>query len=178
VREGIPVTGLVRTFVDLAAELGPRRLERAVNDADKLDLIDPESLWEALDRYGGEPGVRRLRAILDPRSYRPSDSNLEILFRSIAASAGLPLPLTQQRVNGFRVDFYWPGLGLVVETDSLRYHRTPAEQQRDHLRDQAHTAAGLSPLRFTESQVKEEPDYVRRILIETVRLQEKGRITP
>jgi very-short-patch-repair endonuclease len=28
-------------------------------------------------------------------------------------------------VNGFKVDFFWPELGLVVETDGWRYHRTP-----------------------------------------------------
>ena len=45
--------------------------------------------------------------------------------------AGLPKPLTQQWLHGFRVDFYWPELGLVVETDGLRYHRTAAQQARD-----------------------------------------------
>jgi len=74
--------------------------------------------------------------------------------------AGLPRPRTQEHVNGFRVDFYWPELGLVVETDGLRYHRTPAEQARDRRRDQAHTAAGLTCLRFTHAQVRFEPDHV------------------
>jgi very-short-patch-repair endonuclease len=55
----------------------------------------------------------------------------------------------------------------VVETDGLRYHRTPAEQARDRLRDQAHTAAGLTQLRFTHEQVRYEPDHVRRILAQT-----------
>jgi len=54
-----------------------------------------------------------------------------------------------------------------VETDGLRYHRTPAEQARDRLRDQAHTAAGLTPLRFTHDQVKYEPAQVRRVLAAT-----------
>jgi very-short-patch-repair endonuclease len=67
-------------------------------------------------------------------------------------------------LNGFKVDFYWPDLGLVVETDGLRYHRTPAQQARDRLRDQAHTAAGLTPLRFTHSQVAYERAHVRRTL--------------
>ena len=43
-RDGIPVTEIVQTLVDLATELPPRRLERAVNEADKRDLIDPEAL--------------------------------------------------------------------------------------------------------------------------------------
>ncbi len=33
--------------------------------------------------------------------------------------------------------------------DGLRYHRTPAQQAADRRRDQAHAAAGLTPLRFT-----------------------------
>ena len=62
------------------------------------------------------------------------------------------------------MDFYWPSLGLVVETDGLRYHRTAATQARDRVRDQAHTAAGLTQLRFTHHQVKYEAPYVRTIL--------------
>ncbi len=67
-------------------------------------------------------------------------------------------------MNGFKVDFHWPELGLLVETDGLRYHRTPAQQAKDRLRDQVHAAAGLTPLRFTHAQVKFEPDHVQTIL--------------
>jgi very-short-patch-repair endonuclease len=74
--------------------------------------------------------------------------------------AGLPKPETGLHLNGFKVDFYWPVLGLVVETDGLTYHRTPAEQARDRVRDQAHAVAGLTPLRFTRAQVKFEPEHV------------------
>jgi very-short-patch-repair endonuclease len=82
----------------------------------------------------------------------------------IARAAGLPEPLTQAYVNGYRVDFYWPDLRLVVEADSLRFHRTPAQQRRDTERDQAHAMAGLIPLRFTHSQIAYEPRYVRKVL--------------
>jgi very-short-patch-repair endonuclease len=67
-------------------------------------------------------------------------------------------------VNGFEVDFWWPELGLVVETDSLRYHRTAIHQTKDMLRDQRHTAAGLTCLRFSHWQVAHEREYVRRTL--------------
>jgi len=161
---GIPVTSPVRTLLDLATELGPTPLERAINEADKHDVIDPETLRGALHGYAGQPGIRVLRTVLDRHTFRLSDSDLEILFRRITAAAGLPPPMTKQHVNGFEVDFHWPALGLVVETDGLRYHRTPAEQARDRLRDQAHTAAGLTSLRFTHYQVAYEPTYVRKIL--------------
>jgi hypothetical protein len=136
-------------------------------DADKRDLIDPESLRATLAEYVGEPGVRPLRALLDRHTFRLSDSGLEILFRPIAAAAGLPQPLTKAEVNGYEVDFFWPELSLVVETDGLKYHRTASTQTRDHRRDQRHTASGLTPLRFTHWQVKYERDHVQSILRQT-----------
>src|SRR5207245_6286281 len=154
---------------DLANGLDPSRLERAVNEADRLDLISPEALRLALDTYRGQPGVARLRELLDRRTFRLTDSELERLFLPLVTDAGLPTPLTRQHVNGFRVDFFWPDLGLVVETDGLRYHRTPAQQARDRLRDQAHLAAGFTPLRFTHAQVRFEAAYVRSTLLAVVR---------
>ena len=166
-RDGLPVTRPARTLVDLATELHAAALERAVNEADKFDLIDPEALRAALDDFAGEPGVRPLRALLDRHTFRLSDSDLEILFRPIAAAARVPQPMTKAMVNGYEVDFFWPDLGLVVETDGLRYHRTASEQTRDRLRDQTHVAAGLTTLRFTHWQVKHKPAHVRRILRQT-----------
>jgi hypothetical protein len=161
---GLPVTGVARTLVDIATELDELAVERAVNEADKRDLMDPEALRTVLDRYEGEPGAPRLRKILDKSTFRLSDSDLEIFFRPIAENAGLPPPLSKQIVNGWEVDFYWPGLGLVVETDGLRYHRTASTQTRDARRDRAHALAGMTSLRFTHYEVRYEPARVRREL--------------
>jgi len=166
-RLGIPATQPVRTFLDIALELPANRLERAINQADKHDVIDPEALRKALDDHRGEPGIRPLRKILDEHTFRLSDEELEVLFRPLAAAAGLPVPLTKHKVNEFEVDFFWPDFGLVVETDGWRYHRTPSAQTRDALRFQVHTAAGLTPLRFSHYQVKHEPRHVREILEKT-----------
>jgi very-short-patch-repair endonuclease len=158
--DGIPVTTPIRTMIDLAWRLGNIRLERAVNEADRLELFTPQALVAALADYPGQRGVAHLRALLADRTFRLTDSELERRFLSLVAAAHMALPLTRQQLNGFRVDFYWPDIGLVVETDGLRYHRTPAQQARDRVRDQAHTAAGLTPLRFTHAQVRYERDHV------------------
>jgi len=167
VRERIPVTDPVRTLIDEATRLRPMQVERAVNEADKLELIDPEALRAALERYPGTPGVAPLRRLLDRHTFRLSDSDLELLFRPLARGAGLPVPETKAWVNGYEVDFFWPELGLVVETDGLRYHRTPSQQTRALRRDQAHIAAGMWPLRFSHWQVKHEPTRVRQVLRDT-----------
>jgi very-short-patch-repair endonuclease len=170
IHDDIPVTSPTLTLLDLATELAPVPLERAVNDADKRGLIDPEALREELDRYSGQPGVRPLRLLLDKLFFQLSDSDLEIYFRRIVKAAKLPMPLSKQWVNRFEVDFYWPELGLVVETDGLRYHRTPSAQTRDARRDRAHIMAGMTPLRFTHYEVRCERARVRAALAKTIDL--------
>jgi very-short-patch-repair endonuclease len=167
--DGIPVTTPIQTLIDLAGEMDDRRLERAVNEADRLELVDPETLLRALDSFPSRRGVARLRALLAGRVFRLTDSELERRFLRLVRGAKLPVPETGTRLNGFAVDFYWPRFGLVVETDGLRYHRTPAQQARDRERDQAHTAAGLTQLRFTHAQVFREPVRVGRTLRAVVR---------
>lgn len=164
---GIPVTTPVQTLIDMALRLDRPGVERMINEADKYNLVHPPGLRRALDKRVGESGVARLREILDRRTFRLTKEELERRFLPLSRKAGLPTPLTGQWVNEFEVDFYWPDLGLVVETDGLRYHRTPAEQARDRLRDQTHTAAGLTPLRFTHEQVRYEPVHVLGILAQT-----------
>jgi very-short-patch-repair endonuclease len=169
IRRGIPVTTPICTLVDIAARLTRDQLEAAINETDKRDLTDPETLRSTLDDLPPRPGVAKLRKSLDRRTFTLTDSELERRFLPIARRAGLPSPQTRQQVNGFKVDFYWPELGLIVETDGLRYHRTPAQQARDRLRDQAHTAAGLTCLRFTRAQVRFDADQVDATLSAVVR---------
>ena len=163
-RDGIPVVTPARTLLNQAAVLTPRRLEADVNAADIHGLITPDQLRIALVDFVGLPGAPALRQLLDRHAFTLTDSELERMFLPIARRAGLGAPLTQQRVNGFRVDFFWPALGLVVETDGLRYHRTPAQQSRDLIREQTHRGAGTEPLRFTHWQVAYDKPWVERTL--------------
>ena len=166
-REGIEVVSVVQALVDLAACADGDEVEAAINAADRADLIHPGRLRAALNDHPRHPGVGALKRILDAHTFSLTDSVLERRFRPLWKQAGLPPPLTQQYVNGYRVDFFWPDLGLVVETDGGRFHRTAAQQTADRRRDQAHTAAGMTPLRFTHAQVAHEPRHVVEILTRT-----------
>lgn len=162
--EGIPVTSPVQTLIDLATRHGRPAMERSIDEADRLGLVRTDDLRDALDDHAGEPGVARLREILDRRTFRYTRTELEPFFIPLARQAGLPLPRTSVYVTGHEVDFHFPELGFVVETDGLTYHRTPAQQAKDRERDQDHSAAGLFPLRFTHAQIKWEPERVVRVL--------------
>ena len=159
---GIPVTDPISTLVDFASCAANWRVERAINEADRLDLVDPEALRRAVAGLGPRPGMGRMRKLLGLDAL--TDTGLERSFLAIVRTARLPLPETQVHLNGYRVDFYWPSLGLVVETDGWRHHRTSGEQSTDRRRDQAHTTSGLTTVRFGEDQVRHEPAYVGRTL--------------
>jgi very-short-patch-repair endonuclease len=167
--DGIPVTHPVATLVDLAssASVSDGQLEAAVNEADHLDLVDPEHLLVAIGALPRWRGRRRLRLLLEGPIVTLSSTELERRFLPLARAAGLPAPRTQAWLDGHRVDSHWPDLGLVVEADSLRYHRTPFKQARDKRRDNAQAASGLTTLRFTHGQICHEPAYVRRTLATT-----------
>jgi very-short-patch-repair endonuclease len=168
IHERIPLTSPVHTLIDQATRVRPMQLERAVNEADKLDRVRADVLLASLDDYRGQPGVGPLRKLLDPLTFRLSDSELEQRMRSLAKSAGLSVPETKAWVNGYEVDFYWPELGIVAEADGLRYHRTASQQRRGLERDQAHFAAGMWPLRFSHWQIRYDAAHVRKILRRTV----------
>jgi very-short-patch-repair endonuclease len=163
---GIPVTDPVSTLVDFASRAPEWLVERAINEADRLDLVDPEALRSIVIDLRPRPGMACMRRVLGLDAL--TDTGLERKFLAIVRAANLPPPQTQAPVNGYRVDFYWPNLGLVVESDGWRYHRTAGEQATDHRRDQAHARAALTTLRFSESQIRYEPDEVRRTLTAVV----------
>ena len=164
---GIPVTDPVSTLVDLASCVVEWQVEKAINDADRLGLVDPEVLRAEVKGLLPRPGMACLRRLLGCDAL--TDTGLERKFLGIVREAGLPLPKTQEWVNGYRVDFHWPDLGLIVETDGWAHHRTPGEQATDHRRDQAHTKAGLTTVRFAEQQVRYEPRQVKTTLSAVMR---------
>ena len=174
-RERVPVTDVVTTIVDIAPHLTRHELEAVIREADKRNYVDPDRLRAELDELPRRPGIRKARTTLDRRTFRLTDSELERRYLPISDRAGLMRPLTQQIVNGERVDFHYPDLKLVVETDGLRYHRTPQQQARDLVRDQKHLAAGCTPLRFTHDQIRHDPDYVEATLRQVARRLEPDR---
>jgi very-short-patch-repair endonuclease len=170
---GISVTDPITTLIDVTTCKTHEQVERAIREADRLDLVDPATLRASLEDAPRRPGIGLLRSLLDSETFSLTDSELERRFLRLIRKVDLPAPKTQVWLNGYRVDFYWPDLGLVVETDGLRYHRTPSQQKQDRIRDQAHTVAGLTVLHFTAAQVRYEPKEVLAALIPVARRLQK-----
>jgi very-short-patch-repair endonuclease len=160
---GIPVTTVLRTLIDLAPVLTREEMERLIGQADALNLLRADTLREQLEREACR-GARILKAILDRDSYALSHSELERLFIPLALEAGIGKPDSQRRFGKYRVDFFFEELNLVVECNSLRYHRTQLQQRKDTERGHAHLLESRTCVPFTHHQVAHEPAYVVRIL--------------
>jgi hypothetical protein len=159
-QEDIPVTSLARTLLDLAAVLSAYRLERAIERAEELGLLDLTPIEELLARAGKHPGSGRLRRAL--ALYRPDPavirSGVERRFRELAQDAGLPAPAMNFNVAGFEVDAYWASHRFAVELDVYETHGTRAAFERDRLRQEELKLAGVEMVRITGARLEREPE--------------------
>jgi hypothetical protein len=131
--DGLPVTTVPRTLLDLADVLHPRQLRRAFDETQRLDLFDATSLHELLARSPGRRGLRPLGALLAEHEDAPATrEELEARFADFIKQARLPRPIYNASVNGYEVDAYWPLLRRIVELHSFEFHgKSRAQHERD-----------------------------------------------
>jgi very-short-patch-repair endonuclease len=161
--DGIPVTSIERTVLDLAALYSHQRLRTTLEAAQRRDLLDSRRVDALLARNRGHHGAVRLkRAVSELHGEAPwTQSDLERAFLELVREAGLPEPRTNVLVDGELVDVYWPAHNLVVELDSYGYHRDRRSFEDDRRKDTKHLLAGRRSIRVTGSRVK----YERRKLL-------------
>ena len=134
VRNGIPVTSVPRTLLDLASVIALDHLERAVHEAEVLRLTDRLSLPDLMARYPRRTGTAALRfAVATPP--RMTRSELEHRFLHLLQVHGLPRPQVNTLVSGLEVDCAWPRQRLIVELDGRAVHDTARAFERDRERD-------------------------------------------
>ena len=160
-REGIPVTALPRTLLDLAAMLPAGRLQRAIERSEELRLLDLGPVDAMLARAGGHPGAGRLRRTLALyRSPAFTRSGLERRFLELVRKAGLPAPSMNYSEGGFELDAYWQPERFVVELDVYETHGTREAFERDRLRQEELKLAGIEMVRLTGARIEREPRAV------------------
>ena len=163
--DGIPITTIARTLLDLAATARADQLERALAQAERLELYDHRAILDVVARGNGHRGTQVLaQAIAGEPKWTRND--WEAAFLGLIRDAGLPEPVTNEAFEApehgrCEPDFYWPAHRLIVETDGWESHRTRAAFRGDRAKDAALTAAGYRVLRFTWDV---EPNVVLRRL--------------
>jgi predicted transcriptional regulator of viral defense system len=177
-RDGIPVTTVARTLLDLAESVSPRQLGRALEEAERLRLLDLQALHSVRDRSPGRQGLRALSILLaDGREPLEVRSELERRFVELCREANLPLPALNAPVAGHEVDALWLRQRLIVELDGYAFHGTRAAFERDRARDLELQLAGYRVLRVTSRRLDRERPAVAAAVRSLLATQTEGVVT-
>lgn len=166
IHDGIPITSVARTLLDIAQTGEQREVDRALDTADRLHLLDLGAAERLLERSRGHRGQGRLARALGGHVPGPTRSELEQRFLKLCRETGLPDPRVNTRVAGIEVDAAWPDQHLVVELDGHAYHRTPRAFEADRRRDATLQLHGYRVVRVTYRRLHDEPAEIARIVRE------------
>jgi hypothetical protein len=166
-RNGIPVTSLPRTILDLAAHSRERTVARFIRRADDEKAFDLRAMEDLLARTKGHRGQAKVRAALEIYDDRAivTRSDTENRFFEVVTAAGLPAPSMNYFVEGYEIDAYWADARFGVELDVYGTHGSRLSFEEDRERDDELLLAGIETIRVTRSRLDREPDTV----VESVR---------
>lgn len=169
IRDGIPVTSVERTLMDLAALISKKDLEVALDSAlrQRKTTIARLKWCVSNGRRKGVKGIGVLAGLIENRC-ATSESPLETRLAQILRRSSLPMPEAQFRVmDGTRVigrfDFAYPPAKLIVEVDGYRWHSGKSAWQRDRTRDNALNRLGWTVLRFTAEDLRSPRAVIAQI---------------
>jgi very-short-patch-repair endonuclease len=167
--QGIPVTSVARTALDLAGVVRFRGLRRLVRRSEELEVFDLVDFSSVLDRNRGHRGalpLERALAIYEPPRLTRSELEREVL--ALLEQIGLPRPSTAFNLAGYELDLYWPELRFAVELDVYATHGGQESFEEDRRRDEDLKLAGVELTRVTGRRFELEPqqvmDRIRRLL--------------
>jgi Protein of unknown function (DUF559) len=161
VHNGIPVTSVARTLLDIAPDTASGNLLRMVEEADRRAIFDLGAVERVIARNLHHKGAKRLSAVItDYREPPPVRSEFEREFLELIEREGIPRPLINTEVCGAEVDICWPDAKLIVELDGRGYHSSPHAFETDRLRDARLLKAGYVVLRITYRRLRADPQGV------------------
>ncbi len=162
---GVRVTGVLDTLVEVCRDRPLLEAVVVLDSAFRARAVCVEEVRRAAGLLRGPSRRRLLRALAhaDPLSGSPLESVLRVhLLR--AGVRGWQTQVVLRDAQGrhiLRADFCFPAARLVVEVDGRRWHQ---DATKDRGVDNRLAAAGWRVLRFTWSQVVNDPEAVLVLL--------------
>lgn len=153
--DGVPMTALPRTLLDLAETEPFQRVKAIAEAAERRELLDLTAIRACMDRNPGRHGLEPLARLFD--EYLPvgrANEGLERRFQEFVAEHAFPAPLCNVLVGGLLVDFHWPQANLVVELDSREFHSHWSAAERDRDRDARLMRLDIHTLRVTDRRLR------------------------
>ncbi len=164
--DGIPVTTVPRTALDLAAVASRRQVERVLNEIEVRQLTDPLSIPDLLVRYPGRRGTVVLRELLaeGAEGGGATRNDFEELLVPLLDSHGLPRPRFNADIavagRFFCADCLWQRERLIVELDSRAVHGTRKAFESDRERDRLLMVDGWRVMRITWRQLQTQRNAI------------------
>jgi hypothetical protein len=170
--DGVPVTSVARTLLDLGAVVPLVTVEAAIDAALRRELVTLPTLHALVDELGrsGRNGVGVLRQALDERGDRaPTESAMETLLLTVLRRNGLPTPVVQYVVTdatGFvaRCDAAYPEARVAIEYESYEHHVGRVPLVRDSARRNRLIAAGWIVVTATAVDLRSGGDALCRAI--------------
>ena len=158
VHDGIPITTPGRTLFDIAHQMRPQELDKAVREAEYRRLNEGPSLLTLVERYPRRTGLVAIKRLLGGGwSDSPTREELELRFATFIDKHNLPRPECNALIDlvdrRYEVDFLWRSARLVVELDGYSSHRTRHAFEEDRERDRQLQLAGFRVIRITWRQL-------------------------
>jgi very-short-patch-repair endonuclease len=178
----IPVTGVSRTILDLAATAGQDVVDRALHAAEVRRLSDRVSLTTLLSRYPHRRGAPAVRIALANRRIGATTvrSDLEDAFAAFVAARGLPRPEINANVRAgdrwYEVDCAWRSERVAVELDGRSVHHTIRAFEEDRRRDRALQVHGWTVVRVTARHLDLDADGLHADLASLLRARPTRRV--
>lgn len=170
--DGLPVTSVARTVIDLAAEMPEPAWQSLAEGAVVSSRCSVAELREVASVAcgRGRTGSRLVRRFLDDPHV--GTSRLQRLAIEALAAANLPTPEIEYPIPwspGRRFDLAYPQAKLAIELDGRRWHSTADRFQADRERDREALAHGWVVVRFTWQDLTGRPrefvGIVARLLV-------------
>jgi very-short-patch-repair endonuclease len=165
--DGIPITTVSRTLLDISGLLPIHHLRRAIERAVALELFDLGELQATIERHPRRLGRPKLVALLEDlrdHGLPRTRSDIEAAFLQLCIDHDLPRPQVNQLADEGERDFRWPAHLLIVEVDGWAHHRGRTAFTADRRRDRAALRAGFRVARFTATEIDRDPAGIAREL--------------
>src|SRR4051794_8684632 len=140
--DGIPVTTIARTLVDLTDTLTTHQLANVIHEAAFRNRFNRQATLAAMTRANGRRNLNRLAEALKAEG-AGTRSHAEDRFLELIAD--LPQPKVNTKIAGLEVDFAYDD--LMIEIDGPGHNR-PRTRREDAARDAALRRAGYEVIRI------------------------------
>ena len=161
VKDGISLTSVARTIVDLARTGTFRHGVVAADSALRDRMTTVPEIYAVISDCARWPGIRQARDVVAFSDHR-AESALESIGRVVFYEYGLPAPELQVWVGGDlgvvgRADYLWPRYRTIAEADGAVKYAKPGRAIAQLDRDARLRDAGFEVVHFTWQEIMMTP---------------------